>query len=58
VLDPEDGSTIQACESHPLGGSPRSKKWTAEWRRELERLKQINAAPVIPTPTAKDIDNP
>jgi hypothetical protein len=58
MLDPENGSTIQACEFHPLGGSPRSKKWAAEWRRELERLEQMaNAAPVIPNPTPEEIEN-
>jgi hypothetical protein len=31
VLDLEDGSTIQACELHPNGGSPRSKAWATQW---------------------------
>jgi hypothetical protein len=31
VLDLEDGSTVQACELHPNGGSPRSKAWATQW---------------------------
>ena len=32
VLDPEDGSTIIACDLHPRGGSPRSIAWANDRR--------------------------
>jgi hypothetical protein len=58
VLDPEDGSTIQSCESHPNGGSPRSKKWATDRKSELERLERMaNAASAIKHSTAEDIEN-
>jgi hypothetical protein len=39
VVDPEDGSTIQACEQHPLGGSPKGKAI-----HRLKAMQELTAA--------------
>jgi hypothetical protein len=39
VVDSDDGSTIQACEQHPLGGSPKGKAI-----HRLKAMQELTAA--------------